>query len=234
MSADVTDTAPAPDAGTAPERHYGFSALLSGFARMWRGWRVIVPVVLLNALAQALLVLPDPVPGRSWSFLLLAVVSFLVLAFAMALVTSSALSAAVGPVTWGRVVDRLAQHGGAFMAWFALVLAAIAVGLVLWVVPGWLVAMLTVYVLLAALDGRGRGALGADLRAIGSRWGRWLITALLMGVVVAVSWLLAAFSAFFITGAISAFITWTWFGLLASWFQTTWACLYRSTPAGRG
>ena len=37
---------------------------------------------------------------------------------------------------------------------------------------------------------------------------------------------------FFITGAISAFITWTWFGLLASWFQTTWACLYRSTPAG--
>lgn len=225
MSTDV-----AAPAAPAPERHYGFSALLSGFARMWRGWKVVLPVVLVNAAVQGLLIVGDPVPARSLSFAVLAAVSFVVIALSFALVTSSALEAVDGRVTWSRAVDRVQEHGGAFLLWFVALLLAMAVGFVLRVVPGLLVVLVTPYLLLAVLAGR--GALGANFRAIGARWGRWLVTALLMGVVVSLSWVFAALSAFFVTGWPSAVICWVWFGLLAAWFQTTWALVFRSTPAG--
>jgi asparagine N-glycosylation enzyme membrane subunit Stt3 len=55
--------------------YYRISALAFGLARMWRGWVVIVPVVVLNAVFQALLILPDPTPGLNASAILIGLLS---------------------------------------------------------------------------------------------------------------------------------------------------------------
>lgn len=90
------------------------------------GWRVFLPVVLLTAVAQALLVLADPVPAVGWSFAGLALASFAVVVAAITLI------AAAGA---GRVRPVLP----AWVAGLGLVAAAAAV-LVPWLAPPLLLA----------------------------------------------------------------------------------------------
>jgi hypothetical protein len=214
-------------------RHYGFSVLLTGFARVWRAPLVMWAAVLVNAVLQAVLVWTDPVPEFSIVFLLLAAASFVVFLVAAALVTSAALETVTGRVRFGVALGRARRNAGPFTVWFVLLLVALALGTALYTIPAIVIAFATPFVLLAAMDGH-RNALAADLRAIGSRIGRWLLTAVLMAVVVAVSSLLAAVSGYFISGVASAFIVWVWFGFLFCWFQCSWAALFRSTDVGRG
>jgi MFS family permease len=226
-------TTTAPDTVLAPElpRRYGFSSLLTGLGRMWRGWAVVLPVVLINALVQALLVKGDPVATTDPAFLLLALLSFLALAAAYAFVASAALDSVDGKVTWGSVGARVGRRLVPYLIWLVVLIAVLGVGLALNVIPGILVAVLTPYLLLAALDGHGN-AIGANVSAIGSRLGRWLVTALLMVVIVAVGWLVAGLVSFFVGGLVGAVVVWVGFGLLASWLLTTWASIFRSTRVG--
>lgn len=222
------------EASSAPEkpRHYGFSALLTGFTRVWRAPAAIWAAILVNALAQALLIWPDPVASASLVFLLLALASLVVALLAAAVITASALETVTGRASLGTSGARARRNLGGFSAWFVLLLLALLIGTMLYTVPGVVVAVVTPYVLLAAMDGHSNAIL-ADLRAIASRPGRWLVTALLMGLVVAISWLLAAVVMFFVTGPPAAFVMWVWFGFLFAWFQCTWAAVFRSTEVGR-
>lgn len=224
MSADVEVR---PDVA----RHYGWSVLVAGLRGLVRGWRVVVPVVLLNAAVQALLVWPNPVPGQSWTAGVLAALSFLALLVTAALLTASALESVLGPVHWGAVLTRARRSAGRFALWTAVWVAVGAVGLMLWTWPGLLWLALTPYLLLAASDGR-RNALGADLRAIAARPGRWLLTTVLLVVVCSLAWFAAVAAGFFGGPVLDAALTWFWLGLLGSWFLAAWAALYRSTPVG--
>ena len=56
---------------------YRVSSLASGFVRMWRGWRVILPVVVANAVVQALLVWPPYTYDSGWWVVVSALISAL-------------------------------------------------------------------------------------------------------------------------------------------------------------
>lgn len=206
---------------------YRVSVLVTGFARMWRAWRVVLPVVIINALVQGILLLSGALPYLSIVFVLTALLSFVILVASFGLVAAAALQAAEGPVSPGRAVDALRKRAWPLLAWsLGLVLVAIA-GFALYVVPGFIVLALTPYLLLAVIDGQ-RNPLAVNFRTIGGRWGRWLITVVLMGVICFVMWFLSALDGFFVTGAPGAIIAWLVLGLVASWFTCAWALVYRS------
>ncbi|MFN8167907.1 MAG: hypothetical protein U0S36_03890 [Candidatus Nanopelagicales bacterium] len=212
-------------------RRYGWSVLVAGLRGLVRGWRVVLPVVVLGALAQALLVWPNPVPGQSWWSYAAGAVSYVLLLVVGALLAASALLSVHGPVHWGPAVAHARRSAGWFALWATVWVAVAAAGLTLWTWPGLLWLAVTPYLLLAASDGR-RGALLDDLRAIAARPGRWLLTTVLLVLVCAVAWMIAAIIGFFGGVVLDALLTWLVLGLLGAWFLASWAALWRSTPVG--
>ncbi|MEZ5116582.1 MAG: hypothetical protein R2737_09975 [Candidatus Nanopelagicales bacterium] len=226
MSAVETVDTPAP-----VERRYGFSVLLSGFARMVRAWRPVLVAVVLNTVVQALLTWPDLTPGLSLWFLLASAVSFAAFLLALALQVSAALHAVDGPVSLGAAMATARERLGWFSLHAVLLLVAVMIGLMLYTVPGLVVIALTPFVLLAAMDGR-RNVVATNFHAMGFRFGRWLLTTVVLAVVLFVFFLLAALNSFFIGGVIASVIAWLVLGLLSAWLLCAWATVYRSTPAG--
>ena len=206
---------------------YRVSVLAIGFARMWRAWRVLLPVVIVNAVVQGVLLLAGVLPYLTVVFVLTALLSFVVLVVSFGLIAAAMLQAAEGPVSAGAAIDTLRARTWPLLAWsLGLVLVAIA-GFALYVVPGFIILALTPYLLLAVVDGQ-RNPLAVNFRTIGARWGRWLITVVLMGVICFVMWFLSALDGFFVTGAPGAMIAWLLLGLVSAWFVCAWALVYRS------
>ena len=206
---------------------YRVSVLVTGFARMWRAWRLLLPVVIGNALVQGILLLSGVLPYLTIVFVFTALLSFVILVASFGLIAAAMLQAAEGPVSAGAAIDTLRTRTWPLLAWsLGLVLVAIA-GFALYVVPGFIVLALTPYLLLAVVDGK-RNPLAVNFRTIGARWGRWLITVVLMGVICFVMWFLSALDGFFVTGAPGAMIAWLVLGLVSAWFISAWALVYRS------
>ena len=206
---------------------YRVSVLITGFARMWRAWRVLLPVVIVNAVVQGILLLSGVLPYLTVVFVLTALLSFVILVASFGLIAAAMLQAVEGPVSAGAAIDTLRARTWPLLAWsLGLVLVAIA-GFALYVVPGFIVLALTPYLLLAVVDGK-RNPLAVNFRTIGARWGRWLITVVLMGVICFVMWFLSALDGFFVTGAPGAMIAWLVLGLVSAWFTCAWALIYRS------
>lgn len=194
---------------------------------MWRAWRVLLPVVVVNALVQGVLLLSGVLPYLTIVFVLTALLSFVILVASFGLIAAAMLQATEGPVSAGAAVDTLRARTWPLLAWsLGLVLVAI-VGFAIYVVPGFIVLALTPYLLLAVIDGK-RNPLAVNFRTIGVRWGRWLITVVLMGVICFVMWFLSALDGFFVTGAPGAIIAWLGLGLVSAWFTCAWALVYRS------
>lgn len=219
----------APTARVSTTSPYRVTALGSALLRMWRGWRVMIPVVIVNAVAQSLLVLPGTLPYLTWTFVLLAAVGFLVMVASYGLTAAAMLRSVDGPVRWTTVLPAVRACWPRLLLWSVVLLIAVTVGLALYVVPGILILALTPYVLLAVVDGRSN-PWRANLRAIGGRWGRWLVTVLAMVAISAVLWLLAALDGFFVTGAPAALVGWVVLGFAAAWFLCAWALIYRFLP----
>ena len=206
---------------------YRVSVLVTGFARMWRAWRVLLPVVIVNAVVQGILLLSGVLPYLTVVFVLTALLSFVILVASFGLIAAAMLQAVEGPVSAGAAIDTLRARTWPLLAWsLGLVIVAIA-GFALYVVPGFIVLALTPYLLLAVVDGK-RNPLAINFRTLGARWGRWLVTVVLMGVICFVMWFLSALDGFFVTGAPGAMIAWLLLGLVSAWFTCAWALIYRS------
>jgi len=206
---------------------YRVSILATGFVRMWRAWRVIIPVVIINAVLQGLLLLPGVLPYLSLAFIVVALLSLVVLIGSFGLVAAAMLQAVEGAVSAARALTTVRARLLPLLGWgIALALVA-TLGFALYVLPGFIILALTPYLLLAVIDGR-RNPLAVNVRTIGARWGRWLITVLIMGALCFVLWFLAALDGFFVTGAPGAIIAWLALGLVSSWFTCAWALVYRS------
>ena len=214
-------------------RPYRFSALASGFVRMWRGWRVIVPVIAINAVVQALLVWPPFSYDTGWWTVVSAVLSALAFGVSFGLVAGTALHVADSPVSWSQAASTLRGNLVNYALWAAAWLVLVSVGLALDTVPGLLVAALTPFLLLAALDGH-RNALGRNLRTLVRRFWRWLLTVVLIGVVLLVGDLSAGLFTFFTRNPLASLLVWLLGGLVLSWFTTAWALIDRSAWAAPG
>lgn len=216
---------------TAQTRPYGWSVLASACARWWRGTLVLLVVIIVNAAIQAALVAGNPLPGSDPLAALLALVSFIVMLVAGALIVNTALLATTCRVGFKAAIARTRAHFWLFCAWSILWVIVVNVGLMFHTWPGILIAAITPFVCIAAADGRAN-AIGANFRAIGSRFGRYLATLILTGIILLVFHLLATADSFFIGGPLSAFILWVGLGLVGSWLIVGWALLYRATTVG--
>lgn len=211
-------------------RLYRVSALASGFVRMWRGWRVIVPVVIANAVVQALLVWPPFTYDAGWWTIAAAVLSAFTFGVSFGLVASTALHVVDGPVSWPQATATLRGNLASYAVWTVAWLLVVSVGLALNTVPGLLVAALTPFLLLAALDGH-RNALGRNLRTLGRRFWRWLLTVVIIGIVLFVSDVSAGLFTFFTRNPLASLAAWLLGGVVLAWLTTAWALIYRSAWA---
>ena len=162
----------------------------------------------------------------------MCVLSVVVLIGSFAVLVSVALRVVDGRVGLKAALAGASSHLPMFALWVVVQWVVVVALSLLYGPLAILVAVLTVFVPLAAADGRGN-AVGANFSAIKDRWGRWLLTTIILLVIGLIVFLLSAVNVFFIKGTVAAFIAWLVLGLGLWWMYTAWAALYRSTRVGR-
>jgi hypothetical protein len=217
-------------AKTRPVPLYRWTALGTAVVRMWRAWRVLIPVIIANAVIQSVLLLGQPRPYLTVPFVLLAVLSFLVFVLAFCAVASAVLQATTGPVEVAQVMARVRARALPLVGWTLAWALVVTLGFTLYVIPGLIVLALTPFLLIAVVDGQ-RNPLLVNFRVIGERWGRWLVTVVIVGVLLGVVWLLTNVDGFFVGGALGALIGWLVLGLITAWLTCGWALIYRSSTS---
>lgn len=186
---------------------------------MWRalaaGWRVHVPVVVGNAVVQALTTAPFLTPGASFWFVVLAIASYLAFTAALALTAAQARAAADGR-GFGPPSAALWSIAG------LLVLLVSAVSLLsLLAVP--VVAALALIVLPGAAA-RPATLLGG-FRAFREAPVRAALLALLTIVVVVLLWAGGMLLGLFVTGWPAAGLTWLGSGVVVVVLLAAWTSL---------
>jgi len=212
---------------------YRVSVLATALIRMWRGWHIWIPVVVINALVQGLLVLPGVLPYPTVAFLVLALISLIVLALSFAIVAATMLQASSGGVSMGHVLATTRARAIPLLAWSLGLVFVVTLALALFVLPGLVLLAITPYLLLAVVDGK-RSPLVVNFQVIRARWGRWLITVIAIAVVALVVWLLSVVTGFFVAGFGGAIIGWLGLGLVSCWLICAWALVYRTVFADEG
>lgn len=224
-------------AGTRPEPQVLPRSVLLGALRLMPSTATAaIPAVLATAAVQSALMYLDVQSGFSPAFVLSFLLSAVVTLLLYGLLTACALTAADRPPEPGAsrrttVVQRLRAHvglfaGWAFLQWLAILLVSVINPLLIVLVAG-----LTPFLPLAAVDGH-RNALATNLRVIARRPGRWLLTCVVLLVGGLVLFLLSVANTLFVQGTPAAAIFWLSIGLVAWWVLTAWALIYRAAPAG--
>jgi len=214
-----------------PTKYYGFSSLVSGFGKMWRSFIPAFVFGLVNAIVQGALVLGDPTPGFDFLFIIGAIASMIVLWATFAILTACALGAAEGKVSFGDAIARVKANLVKYLLWTALLTIVYTIGVILYIVPGTIIAAITPFVAIAAMDGQSN-PLGANFRVIGKRFFRWLITVIIVGIIIGVVWFFGLLNTVFIGGMAGSILYWLVFGFLGWWFLTSLALIYRSVESG--
>lgn len=213
-------------------RTYRISPLGSAFIRMWRAWRILVPVLSVDVVIQAVTVWPPfTYDSDAWT-VVSALISGVALWLSFGFICASALEVSDGSVRWASVLHRMRASALAFFVWSLVWGVAVAVGLALFVIPGVAVIALTPFLALAVLDGK-PSPLMVNFRIIGGRFWSWLITTVLVLLVLIVCWYASGFAGFFLRPPLAAVPVWLVGGWLVAWFTTAFALLYRSVEAPR-
>ncbi len=71
----------------------------------------------------------------------------------------------------------------------------------------------------------------ANVRTLGRRFWRWLLTVVIIGIVLLVGDLSAGLFTFFTRNPLASLVVWLVGGLVLAWFTTAWALIYRSAWA---
>lgn len=214
-----------------PERRYGVSSLFTACRVMWRGSAPAFLAITVNAIIQALLTWWNPQSGLNVSFVIAFLVSLVSMVAFLAVVTRVSLDSIDGKVTVGSAIAGARRTLPQFALWLVAQWALITVGMMINALVGVLVAILTPFLPLAASDGA-RNALGANFSAIKDRWGRWLVTAIILAIGFLIWFLLTAVNTFFVKGMLASLLACWVGGVLAWWIITAWAAIYRSTRVG--
>jgi hypothetical protein len=210
---------------------YRVSALGAAALRMWRGWTVIVPVVVVNATIQALLVTPSVVGASTALIIALALVSYLVLLVAYGLLLAAALDVPNGRAGWRAAARRLRSRGASYAVWATGLALLVAAGWAVYLVPGLLVLAATPFVLLAVLDARG-SPVRVDVLVIRRRPWRWMATAVIVGGISFLGVVAGGLTMFFLRGALGATVVWLVAGFAVAWVTVAWGLIYRNALGG--
>ncbi|PAY22550.1 hypothetical protein CEY15_12625 [Dietzia natronolimnaea] len=176
----------------------------------------MLPVVIVNALLQALLVVDDPTPEGAWGFALRVGASGLAMILALWLILGAS-AAAVDADARFSVPPMTVLIG----ATAAVVLGGLA-GVVSPILP--VVVAVAAVPLLASLASRPSPGV---LRTVTCTPGRALLGFFWVALLFIVNWVIALLLGFFIGGPVSAALSWVVFGFSASILATHWAVLHR-------
>lgn len=215
MSADVAEDAAAT---------YHFSALFRALVVMWRTAGAALLFVVANMVVQAVLTYIDIQSGFTLSFLVVFLISAASAVALYAVLASCALRAVDGDS--GSVIGRAKQNIGSFTLWVAAQWALVLVASLVHPALVLLVAALTPFLPIAAMDGH-RNALAVNFRTLGGKFGRWLVTTVILLVAGVVLFLLTAVNTFFVKGTPASVFFWLAIGVVAWWLLTAWALVYR-------
>lgn len=181
-----------------------------------RGAPVTVPVVIANALVQALLTVGDPAPEAGWGFALRVTVSGVAMIVALWMVVGATATAV-------RPDER-------FSAPPVRLLAGSALAVLLGVLAGVLSPILPIVIASAALPLLSTLAVtprGAARHTLAHSPGRAALALLVTVLVLLVNWIVALILGFFVTGPVSAALTWVVFGVSATLLAAWWATVHR-------
>ncbi len=204
---------------------YRFSALFRALIIMWRTSGPALLFIAINMAVQSLLVWLNTQSGFSFSFLVVFLVSGISVMALYAVLTSCALGAV--DRDGSSVLGRVKAHAGSFTGWALLQWLLVLVVTLFQPVLVLLVAALTPFLPIAAMDGQ-RNALGANFSTLGRKFGRWLLTTVILMIAGLVYFLLSAVNVFFIKGTPAAVFFWLVIGVVAWWTLTAWTLVYRA------
>lgn len=223
-------TAEAPDQHTLP-RHYGFSVLLTGFARLFKQPTAFAAVIVFNAIVQMALTLWTPIISASWQFAASALISLISLLLSFSWICRLALATVDGKMTFSELLRHTPVNLGRFVLWVLaeLVLIFVLAALGFW--PGLLFMLVIPFVALAAIDGK--SPVAANFTAIRERFGRYLTVMAWWILVMVVSDVLLGLGAITLPEWALAFFGWIYKGIIGAWLTTAFAVLFRSTRAGQ-
>lgn len=207
---------------------YKISALGRAALVMWRGWQVTVPVIILTSVIQAVISAVAYSPSNIVWNVASSILSALVFLVAGALVTASAYLSLSTRVSWTAVIPLLRRSGGRYVLWLVGLIVVTSVGMALYTWPGILLLALTPFVLLSSIAGD-TNPLATNFRAIGQRFWRWLVTALIVTVLALLSYIVFGFTEFFLRGVLGASVIWIIIGFATSWIMTAWALILHAT-----
>ncbi len=219
-------------AAAAKPKVYGHTVFVTAAARYWRAVWVFLLVIVVNAILQAILILPDgDLPGLNFLFIVRAVLSYFVMVASLAIMVSAALATPNGKVSFSTAFKGAQANLGKFFGWTVIWTLICVVLMMFYVFPGLIAMMVLPFIIFAASDGKSN-PLKANLQAIGSRFGRYLITLLVTLVFLSGLYVFAGLSAFVYPYFFASL--WMWFicGIVGSWLITGWGLLYRSTSVG--
>ncbi|MGV1037812.1 MAG: hypothetical protein ACOYD0_12430 [Candidatus Nanopelagicales bacterium] len=229
----ATTAPPAQPQADETNKYYGFSVIFAGVKGLFRGFLPFLAVIVVNAIVQAVLIgTLNALPGFNASFIISLIISAVSLWIGLYFLCQTALEAPFGRVSL-RQGTRINGRGLLiFTVWVVVLYAVLMVLLILYVPLGLLWLVVTPFTALAATDAR-TNAIGANFRVIGNRFFRWLITIIILSILLLFVYLIQVAFGFFIGSWLGSGLGWIVNGVIAAWFLSALAALYRSTPVGR-
>lgn len=216
---------------TTVPKAYGHSVEASAVKAAFHNSKVFGAVVIVNALLQALILIPAPMYGYQTAlFFTLGILSGIVLLAALAIILSAALNSGVDNSFRGAFA-RIRPNLGRFVLWSVLWMIVILIGLLLDVVPGFIIMAATPYVLFAALEGKSN-PLMSNFRAIKARPGRYIAVLIATFFILWVLLIVSGLISFTVYLPLSGLLQWLYTGFFGCWLISGWALLWRSTPEG--
>lgn len=200
-------------------------------------WGIAITAVAVNAIAQSVLVITNPIPPLTWWIWPLALASF-----AFFVVTVTVVLAAMGlghngantrASTPASVLALARSRLFPMVAYSAAVLVVAVIGFAFWVLPGLVVLAASPYLLFAVMDHHPRPLRG-NFRAIGAHPIRWLVSLVVTGMALGIVWAGSSLQAFFLPGALGTigilFVSGLVLVGLAKWWYRNWRLACRSGP----
>lgn len=195
-------------------------------SNMGAAWLMALPIVLVNAIIQPLLLAFDPSPPLTWWIWPLALVSLGVIIVTLALILAAFLLAARGECSWRAVAAQVRSRLLPFAAYATALIIVSVLGLALWVLPGLIILALTPYLLISVMAGEANPVV-SNLRAIRARWGRWILLLIVTAIVTGALWVGSGLVAFFVPGAFGAWVLWLAVGLVGTALLQMWCRAWR-------
>ena len=184
-------------------------------------WKYALPVIVINALIQPLLIMTDPTPALTWSIWPLAAISLLSLTITSMVVVSAVCLRTTGKYSFKDLTSRLRSRLLPVLLYSIGWLVLMILGLSLWVIPGLVLLAVTPYLLIAVIEGS-RNPITSNFHAIRVGVLRWILLLIASAFLVGMTWVASAFMAFFLPPFMGSALTWIAFGVIGTFVIQMW------------